>query len=287
MKPAVDVLVVTHGTAELTADALRRLLDSDQGAELRLLVHDNASPDATLAVLADRVPEAAVVASPVNAGFAAGVNALVARSTAPWLLVLNSDAWPAPGAVGALVDVLAAHPLAGLVAPRLASPGGDLELSAFPFPSVRGAVRAALLREPHPVAPAEVDWVVGACWLVRREAALDAGPLDESLFMYGEDVAWCWALRQRGWRVRYEPPALVMHVGNASGSARFDDETRTRTWVANDLRLYPRWGRAPRLYRWVRVLGALRAARLASDEGTRAHWRAVARAYRTSRSGPS
>lgn len=286
MKPAVDVLVVTHGTAELTADALRRLLDSDQDAELRVLVHDNASPDATPAVLADRVPEAAVVVSPVNTGFAAGVNALVARSTAPWLLVLNSDAWPAPGAVGALVDVLTAHPLTGLVAPRLESPGGELELSAFRFPSVRAALRAALLREPHPGAPAEVDWVVGACWLVRREAALDAGPLDESLFMYGEDVAWCWTLRQRGWQVRYEPTALVVHVGNASGSARFDDETRARAWVANDLRLYPRWGRAPRLYRWVRVLGALRAARLASDEGTRAHWRTVARAYRSSRSGP-
>ncbi|MCU1603280.1 MAG: putative glycosyltransferase [Frankiales bacterium] len=280
MRPAVDVLVVTHGTAELTADALRRLLDSEQGVDLRVLVHDNASSDDTVAVLAARVPEAEVVAAPVNAGFAAGVNALVARSSAPWLLVLNSDAWPAPGAVGELVAALQAAPLAGLSAPRLESPDGDLELSAFPFPSVLGAVRAALLREPHPFAPAEVDWVVGACWLVRREAALDAGPLDESLFMYGEDVAWCWALRQAGWRVRYEPSALVVHVGNASGRAAYDDTARTRAWVGNDLRLYPRWGRAPRLYRWVRVLGALRASRLAYDEGTAAHWRTVARAYR-------
>ncbi len=278
VRPAVDVLVVTHGTAELTAEALRRLLDTEQGADLRVLVHDNASPDNTVAVLAARVPEAEVVASPVNAGFAAGVNALLARSTAPWLLVLNSDAWPAPGAVGALVEALQAHPRAGLAAPRLESPDGDLELSAFPFPSVLGAVRAAMLREPHPFAPADVDWVVGACWLLRREAVQ---PLDESLFMYGEDVDLCWKLRKAGWRVRYEPAALVVHVGNASGRAAYDDESRTRAWVRNDLRLYPRWGRAPRLYRWVRVLGALRASRLAYDEGTAAHWRAVARAYRT------
>ena len=135
-----------------------------------------------------------------------------------------------------------------------------------------------MLREPHPFAAADVDWVVGACWLVRREA-LDAGPLDESLFMYGEDVAWCWALHQAGWRVRYEPSALVVHVGNASGKERYDDEARTRAWVSNDLRLYPRWGRAPRLYRWVRVVGALRAARLAYDESTAQHWRTVAKAY--------
>jgi GT2 family glycosyltransferase len=283
VRPAVDVLVVTHGTGALTADALRRLLDTDQGADVRVLVHDNASQDDTVAVLRSRVPEALVVEGAENLGFAAGVNALVARSTAPWLMVLNSDAWPAPGSLGALVRVLEEHPLAGIAVPRLESPDGDLELSVFPFPSVLGAVRAALLREPYPFDACDVDWAVGAAWMVRREAALDAGPLDESLFMYGEDVAWCWAMRERGWRVRYEPSVLVTHVGNASGRHAFDDDARTRAWVGNDLRLYPRWGRAPRLYRWVRVLGALRAARLAYDEGTAEHWRTTARAYRSTR----
>jgi GT2 family glycosyltransferase len=279
VKPAVDVLVVTHGTGELTATALRALLDSDQGVTLRVLVHDNASTDDTVELLRALVPEAAVVASPENRGFAAGVNALMARSSAPWLLVLNSDAWPADGAIGTLVAALEQHPLVGLVGPRLESPDGELEASAYRFPSVRVAARAALLRDPHPTAATDVDWLVGACWLVRREAALDVGPLDESLFMYGEDVAWCWAMHAHGWRVRYEPSAVVVHVGNASGRARYDAAARTRAWVGNDVRLYPRWGRAPRLYRLVRCLGARRAARLARDEATATHWRTVARAY--------
>ena len=122
------------------------------------------------------------------------------------------------------------------------------------------------------------DRLVRKGW-VRREAVEDTGLLDESLIMYGEDVDWCWSMRQRGWRVRYVPSALVVHVGNASGRTRFDDDARTDAWVGNDLWLYPRWGRARWLYRWVRVAGAWRASRLAYDEGTAEHWRSVARAY--------
>ena len=103
-RPLVDVAVVTWNTAELTAEALRRLLDTDQGCTLRLLVRDNASTDGTAGVLNERVPEAEVDAGTENLGFAAGVNTLLARSTAPWVLLLNSDAWPEPGAIGALVE---------------------------------------------------------------------------------------------------------------------------------------------------------------------------------------
>jgi GT2 family glycosyltransferase len=274
----VDVLVVTWNTGELTAQCLRRLLDSDQGVTLRVLVHDNASTDGTVEVLRQRVPEADVVAGASNGGFAAGVNALLERSAAPWLLVLNSDAWPEPHAVGTLVASAQQHPRAGIVAPRLETPDGALELSTGAFPSVREALRAAgsLQRFGHDHA-SDVDWAVGACWLVRRDALSAVGPLDETFFMYGEDVEWCWRMRDHGWAVRFEP------VGNASGASRYADDARTRAWVANDLVLVGR--RAPRslaTYRAVRALGARRAARIARRRGNEElaeHWRAVARAY--------
>src|SRR6266702_2887491 len=122
----VDVCVVTWNTAELTAEALRRLMDSDQGCSLRLLVRDNGSSDATPELLKERVPEAEVDAGSENLGFAAGVNTLLGRSSAPWILLLNSDAWPEPGAIGRLVDAARAHPRAAAVAPRLERPGGTL-----------------------------------------------------------------------------------------------------------------------------------------------------------------
>src|SRR6266571_4809579 len=99
-RPRVDVGVVTWNTAELTATVLRRLLDSDQGCDIRLLIRDNASTDGTVETLSRLVPEAEIESGNKNLGFAAGVNRLLARSEAPWFFLLNSDAWPEPGAIG-------------------------------------------------------------------------------------------------------------------------------------------------------------------------------------------
>jgi GT2 family glycosyltransferase len=297
--PDVDVLVVTWNTAQLTADALRRLLDTDQGVNLRVLVHDNASEDGTAALLADRVPEADVQPGSANLGFAAGVNLLLARSRAPWLFVLNSDAWPDPGALARLVEAAHQHPGAGLVAPRLETPAGDLELSALAAPSVATAWAMAL-GAPH-WAPGwaerrllpgawrhdvarEVDWAVGAAWLLRREAVDAVGRLDETLFMYGEDVEFCLRLRRAGWSVWFEPAAVVRHVGNASGTQVYEGHGRALAWVRNDLLLFRR--RSSRIattaYAIGQAVGARRAARSAvrrGDEGSAAYWRALAAAY--------
>lgn len=298
-RPEVDVLVVTWNTAELTAAALRRLLDTDQGARLRLLVHDNASGDGTPGVLAQRVPEADVEVAAGNLGFAAGVNRLLERSRAPWLLVLNSDAWPDPAVVARLVAVAEQHPSVGLVAPRLERPDGTLELSTAAAPSILTAWAAALGAERwaprwadrrllpgawrHDVAR-DVDWAVGAAWLLRRAAVDAVGRLDESLFMYGEDVEWCRRLQRAGWRVRFEPSAVVRHVGNASGEQTYDGDARTRAWVGNDLRLFRRDASAVATlaYRLGRAVGARRAGRRAGrrgDSASAAHWHGVASAY--------
>jgi len=93
-RPRVDVGVVTWNSAELTVRALRHLLDTEQGVDLNVLVHDNASSDGTAEAIRRHVPEAHVTESDENLGFARAVNRLLAQSAAPWFLALNSDAWP-------------------------------------------------------------------------------------------------------------------------------------------------------------------------------------------------
>jgi N-acetylglucosaminyl-diphospho-decaprenol L-rhamnosyltransferase len=249
--PRVDVGVVTWNTRDLTVSALRRLLDTDQGASLRLLVHDNASSDGTPDAVRQQVPEAGVEVCPDNLGFAAGVNRLIARSDAPWFLALNSDAWPVPGAIGAMVAAAERHPRAAAVAPRLERPDGALEHSTHPFPSVPIALSSAVgtrgrWAERHALHGAwahdrerPVDWAVGAALLIRREALDDVGGFDESFFMYVEDLEWCHRARQRGWEIWFTPEAVVVHVGNASGEKRYGT-TRTATWLANSYVFYRR-----------------------------------------------
>jgi GT2 family glycosyltransferase len=281
-------------TAQLVAAVVvrRRLTTSDQGADLRLLVRDNGSTDDT----AERVHHAAPVAEVYrgdNLGFAGGVNFLLARASAPWVFLLNSDAWPETGAIGRLVEAALADPRAAAVAPRIERPAGGLEHSTHRFPSLRLAAATAwgvgrLSAERADALlltgawlhdrPRVVDWAVGAALLLRRDALEDVGPLDDTFFMYAEDLDWCWRAHRRGWHVRFEPSAVVRHVGNASGSQRYGHR-RARAHFASAYRFYRRTHGLPSVLalRGLHALGAARAglcALLSGDlAGARAHGR--------------
>ena len=297
-RPRVDVGVVTWNTRDLTVRALRRLLDTDQGCELRLLVRDNGSTDGTAAAVARSVPEAQLDHDERNLGFAAGMNRLMRQSTAPWFLLLNSDAWPEPGAIGTLVAASREHPRAAAVAPLLRRPDGSIEPSALPFPSVRTATADALgiarfmpgraarrMIWPawrHDVAR-QVDWAIGAALLIPRQAIEAVGLLDESFFMYAEDLEWCWRAHDRGWYVWFEPGAVVVHVGNASGVQAYG-ERRARAHLHNAYRVYERHhGRRHTLaLQMAQMLGtgrALAAAVLRRDRGGVTYWRTNLRAH--------
>lgn len=299
IRPQVDVGVVCWNTAELTAEALRRLIDSDQQCELRVLVHDNASTDGTADILARRVPEAVVEVSPDNLGFAGGINRLLTRSDAPWFFALNSDAWPEPGAIGALVAAAERHQRAAAVAPLLLRPDGTIEHSTHPFPSLKVALVDALggrhwmstgllgglflegaWRHDR---PRRVDWAVGAALLLRRAALTEIGALDERFFMYVEDLEWCWRARRRGWEVRFEPAAVVRHVGNASGSRRWGSQ-RAGLEAAN-LRIFLREALGPTGAATYRALQAVAAgeqlvlARRRGQAELATHWRIQLKAH--------
>jgi len=298
MRPRVDVAVVTWNTAELTVQALRRLLDADQGCDLRLLVRDNASGDGTADAIRSEVPEAELDAGAENLGFAAGVNTIIRRSDAPWVFLLNSDAWPEPQAIGRLVAAAGERPRAAAVAPRLERPDGGLEHSTHPFPSLGVAAVAALVPRRYPRRraermmlegawmhdrPRQVDWAIGAGLLMRRAALDDVGPLNERFFMYVEDLEWCWRASRKGWEIWFEPSAIVRHVGNASGARRYGDR-RTQAYMANTYRFY-RTEHGPAsaaAYRTLNLVGAgLRyaSARLARDPGRAEYWRGHLRAH--------
>jgi|GEM_PF-537672 len=297
-RPRVDVGVVTWNTAELTTRALRHLVDVDQGCDLRILVHDNASDDGTPALLAARVPEVEVVRGTSNVGFARAVNLLIERSDAEWFFLLNSDAWPEQGAVGALVAAGRRHPGAAAVAPLLLRPDGRVEHSTHPFPSVGlAALEAAVGRRwmarrflearclegawSHD-RPRAVDWAVGAALLLRRAALDDVGGLDERFFMYVEDLEWCWRAHRHGWEVRFEPAAVVRHVGNVSGARRFG-EGRLALEAAN-LASFTSEALGPRraaLYRGLQALACARqhvAARRRGDVAAASYWRTACKA---------
>jgi GT2 family glycosyltransferase len=175
----------------------------------------------------------------VNGGFARANNEAFTLARGERLFLLNSDAQALPGSIATLMSYMNDHPRCGLVAPRLINPDGSLQHSCWRFPRWDTALLEALYlyRALPPASAGErllsgywdhgrsrpVDWVMGAAMMVRREVLARAPGFDETYFMFGEDMEWCWRIRRAGWSIDYEPSAGVVHLGGQSSKQRFSD----------------------------------------------------------------
>lgn len=230
----VSVVVVSYRSRDHLPgclDAVRASLEaSDLAGEV--IVIDNASPDDTAALVAERYPWVRLIVNEVNQGFAAAANQGMRQACGRVIVLLNPDARPVGDALGRLVRFLATHPTVGAVGPRLRYPDGRTQPSRRRFPTLlTGFLESTLIQDywrnnrvlrQYYVADRsddelqEVDWLVGACLAIRREALATVGLFDERFFLYSEEVEWFWRLRRAGWRVYYLPDAEVVHVEGAS-----------------------------------------------------------------------
>jgi N-acetylglucosaminyl-diphospho-decaprenol L-rhamnosyltransferase len=221
----VSIVVVTYNALPW----IERCLESVRGHET--IVVDHGSTDGTLELVRERFPEATLVEQE-NKGLGGGSNAGMRLATGDYYLLLNSDAW----ALGDAVDRLAAfadeHSRAAVVGPKLLNPDGSLQRSVRGFPTLwRLATEYFFLRKLAPRTRAlnafygarfahdrvrEADFLMGACLLVRREAADTVGLFDEDFFMFSEETDWCYRFRQAGWSVLFTPDAEFTHVGGAT-----------------------------------------------------------------------
>jgi len=251
----------------VTYDALpwiERCLASVEGLET--IVVDNGSRDGTVDLVRGTFPDIRVVESE-NRGLCAGWNTGIEATSAEHVLLLNADAWLLDRALDALVAAADRHPRAALVGPRLLNPDGTLQRSVRGFPTVwRLATEYLYLRKLAPRSRAlnafygagfdhaserAVEWLMGACLLVRRAAYDEVGPFDERYFMFSEEVDWMRRAADRGWSVVFAPEARCVHVGGAAHGGRLFREN-----VSGHLRylaLHGRPGEAERARRLLRA----------------------------------
>jgi len=237
----VSVLVVSYNSASVLPRCLDSVARQTAGLTLETTVIDNASSDGS-ADLARARPDVRVIANPVNRGFAAAVNQGLGATAGRYVLWLNPDAALVGDGLRALVAYMDAHPTVGIAGPRILDPDGGLQRSARAFPSYDWAVghrhslltrlfpnnpysRRYLLSDLDPSRPRAVDWVSGAALLHRRALAEGIGGLDETFFMYCEDVDFCLRARRAGWTTAYHPGLVVEH--EVAGSTR----SRTRAML--------------------------------------------------------
>ena len=225
----LSVVIVSWNVCDL----LRRCLDSvirtaeESGLPCQVIVVDSASADGSQGMVRDAFPQVELVACETNVGFVKGNSLGVSRSTGQHILLLNPDTEVVDDALRLMVSYMDAHPDVGALGPCLLDPQGQVQSSRRRFPTAAtGFVEStmfqpcfensSLLRRYYCLDRSadeeqEVDWVVGASLLIRRDAWEAVGPLDESIFMYSEELDWCRRAKGKGWKIVYLPIARVVH----------------------------------------------------------------------------
>jgi GT2 family glycosyltransferase len=230
----ISIVIVSWNTKEILRACLESLRQNTGSTHVEVIVVDNGSRDGSAQMVECDFPAVRLVVNTCNMGFAAANNRGLSAARGRYLLLLNSDTIALPGAIDEMVRYMDAHPRVGALGPRLLNVDGSLQVSVRDFPRLdhdaammlevkhwpvlgdmaRRHLQRAYL--PDPEQTREVDWVMGACLLLRREAVEQVGPLDDAYFFFFEEVDLCYRLRQHGWSVVFLSKAGIVHLGGQS-----------------------------------------------------------------------
>lgn len=230
----VSVIIVSWNAREYLLKSVASLTADVCDHPMEVIVVDNASTDGSVEAVEDLYPRVRVIRNTTNLGFAKANNIGIAASAGQYVCLINSDVKVLPGCINRLVDYCAEHPEAGMAGPRIIGGDGKLQRSCRGFPNVWNMLCRALaldrlfpgcklftgylLRHWTQDTMRSVDILTGCFWLVRRRALDRVGLLDETFFMYGEDMDWCRRFWQSGWQAVFVPEAEAIHYGGASSS---------------------------------------------------------------------
>ncbi len=221
---------------QLTRALVESLLKNTLPKGTEIIVVDNNSGDDSVYLLRSDFPEITVIDNHENMGLASGVNTAIRKAKGSYYLILNPDMIAMPDAVTTLVDFMDKNPDVGVSGGKLLSPNGKLQYSCYRFYTMmtivyrrtflgktkkgKEAIRQFLMKDFNHAEERDVDWLMGACLMVRKKALEKVGKMDEQFFLYFEDVDWCRRFWEKGWRVTYVPKAMFSHFHQRSSEGR-------------------------------------------------------------------
>lgn len=234
---SVLCVILNWRTAEMTLKATEAALIAMEGIPGAITIVDNDSQDGSFEAMSEAAmawPRVRVIQSGRNGGYGAGNNVgikagLPDGSQPDYVYILNSDAFPAPDAIRALVDYLDTHPEVGFAGSHIHGEDGEPHTTAFRFPSIasefEGAAKTgpvskllknAIVAPPLPTRAQRVDWLAGASVLMRQKVLDQIGLFDETFFLYFEETDLCRRAAMAGWPTVYVVESRVMHLGSVS-----------------------------------------------------------------------
>lgn len=243
----ISIVIVNYRTAEMTIQCVKSVLDSCSDEWFEIIIIDNCSNDSSVEMISRYVSDClhgyqiSLISSEYNGGYSAGNNDGIRRSSADYILLLNSDSIISGNAVQRLAWCLDENPRLGIASPGLYSPDGAQQNGCFRYPRpISELVKAAATGPITRLLPAYdtnvplanertyPEWTSFACVMVRRKVFEDIGFLDDGFFMYFEDIDFCRRVRAAGWGIINEPKAKTYHIGGGSSNVTTSIASRRR-----------------------------------------------------------
>ncbi|MDI6803206.1 MAG: glycosyltransferase family 2 protein [Bacteroidota bacterium] len=231
----LSVVIVNWNTCEDLETCLTSLTDRSGFLNLEIIVVDNASEDDSVQMVRSKFPNAILIANQVNLGFAAAVNQGINNARGKYLLILNADIVSNFESIQVLINTLEFRKDVGAVAPRLINLDGSLQrgyyrklptlmqillfytsLSKFTFKHPYLVKKYLEVYFEENATQFEVEQSPGGCIMIRREVLETVGLMDESFFLFFEDVDWCYRIRKGGWRLLCYNAVSMIHKGGSS-----------------------------------------------------------------------
>jgi GT2 family glycosyltransferase len=239
----VSIIIPLYGRSDLTARCLESIITNTPDDLYEVVLVDNASPDDTGELLDALDGDVTIIRNEENRGFAAACNQGAGAARGELLLFLNNDTEATPGWLPAFVRPLRREPGVGIVGARLVYPDRRIQHAGCLLVDNRDAgeienhhrFRGEPEDGPGVLEPRDLNAVTGAALLIRREVFEAAGGFDEGYWNGHEDIDLCLRVKEAGWRIRYEPSALLVHHEGASGAERLTGMD------ANGARFAERW----------------------------------------------
>lgn len=229
----VSILIVSYNTCKLTLDCLQSVYASETQYSYEVIVIDNDSKDDSVRHIEQCYPQATLIRNEENTGFAKANNQGMEIAQGRYVLLLNSDTVIQPDTLEIMLSFMDSRPDVGASGCKVILPDGSLDKACkrgFPTPSAsfyyafgfsklfpnNPRFNQYQLGYLSPDEEYEIDCLVGAFMLVRKETIDEVGMLDETFFMYAEDTDWCYRIKQAGWKNYYYPRTTIMHYKRAS-----------------------------------------------------------------------
>jgi GT2 family glycosyltransferase len=228
----ISAIIVSWNAKEFLLECIDSILSQKVPASLEIIVIDNASSDGSAEAVKAKFPDVKLICNKDNYGFAKGNNIGIKASDGDYLFLINSDVVVREGCLNKMIEYMNEHPKIGILGPKIVGTNDRVQRSCMGYPSLWNALTRALALDSlfpgsklfggqlltfwgHDEVRA-VEVINGCFWMLRRSAMQEVGLLDESFFIYGEDIDWCKRFNESGWKVVFFPDAEAIHYGGAS-----------------------------------------------------------------------